>query len=266
MPTRLAARRTLGRLVSAPEEWDRRKLQLALGVAVVLTILLLTGIACLVLDLIRGGRAQDAQGSDPEITVLDEAPHATLEDAQPQPLSNATTGTLRIPQPGTLGPAQVGTGFPRTPEGALAQLVAIDQRAMQSASVVTAQDVVASWAESGGPRPETWSGVEAVAVLLDAAGQPADGTTDIQIVLRPAMGLIRATSVDAVIPCVDFVLTTTVTRAQPSRIAVADCQRMVWRDGRWLIGAGPEPEPSPSLWPGTQASYDAGYLWLEVEP
>ena len=31
-----------------------------------------------------------------------------------------------------------------------------------------------------------------------------------------------------------------------------------------MIGAGEEPAPAPSLWPGSQASFDAGYQWLEV--
>ena len=41
---------------------------------------------------------------------------------------------------------------------------------------------------------------------------------------------------------------------------------MTWTSDRWVIAAGEEAPPSPSLWPGSQASYDAGYQWLEVEP
>ena len=66
--------------------------------------------------------------------------------------------------------------------------------------------------------------------------------------------------------CVDFILTASVRGGQPDRIAVADCQRMTWQDGRWVIAPGPEAPPTPSLWPGSQASYDVGYQWLEVEP
>ena len=39
---------------------------------------------------------------------------------------------------------------------------------------------------------------------------------------------------------------------------------MIWRGDRWVIAPGPEPAPTPSLWPGTQAALDAGYQWLEV--
>ncbi|MGH3444664.1 MAG: hypothetical protein ACRDPB_04760, partial [Nocardioidaceae bacterium] len=115
-------------------------------------------------------------------------PQANLQDAQPGPLSTGSTGTITIPQPRTLGAGQVQTGFPHTARGALAQLIAIDQRALQSGSVVTAQDVIAGWAAPGGPTSRTWSGVRAVAALLSAAGLPGDGSADLAIRLQPAMG------------------------------------------------------------------------------
>ena len=54
------------------------------------------------------------------------------------------------------------------------------------------------------------------------------------------------------------------TAGQPQQVAAADCQRMTWRTDRWVIGPGEEPSPAPSVWPGSQASFDAGYQWLEV--
>ena len=33
-----------------------------------------------------------------------------------------------------------------------------------------------------------------------------------------------------------------------------------------MIGPGEEPAEAPSLWPGTQASYDVGYQRLEPTP
>jgi hypothetical protein len=44
-----------------------------------------------------------------------------------------------------------------------------------------------------------------------------------------------------------------------SRTAIADCQRMTWTGERWVIGAGTEPAPAPSIWPGTEAAIAAGY-------
>ena len=209
-------------------------------------------------------------------------PDAGLRAAQPGPLSTGSSGTISLPQPDRLGAAQVPTGFPHTSQGALAQLISIDQRALESTSLITAQDVIASWARAGGPTPQDWSVVGAVATLLSAAGSPAEGTPDLEVGLHPAMGLIRGgdaedLGVSVVVPCVDFVATIRTDSASPSgvagptvsspvRVAVADCQRMVWAGGRWMIASGAEPPSSPSIWPGTQASYDAGYQWLTVSP
>jgi hypothetical protein len=131
---------------------------------------------------------------------------------------------------------------------------------------VTAQDVIAAWAAPGGPSPESWSGVAAVQTLLESAGLPANGASDLVVQLDPAMGLIQDTGTGTATVCVDFILTATVGASQPDRIAAADCQHLIWTAGRWVIGPGAEPVPTPSLWPGTQASYDAGYQWLEVLP
>ena len=104
-------------------------------------------------------------------------------------------------------------------------------------------------------------------MLLTSAGLPADGTTDLQVGLQPAMGFLKGSvGEDFVVPCVDFVATLTPPGVVATRVAVADCQRMVWHRGRWTIGSGDEPATSPSTWPGTQASYDAGYQWLTVSP
>jgi hypothetical protein len=162
-----------------------------------------------------------------------------------------------------MGETQVGTGFPKSAQGALAQLIAIDRRAIESASVVIAQDVISAWAAPDGPTPETWSGVTAVQTLLESVDLSANGSTDLAIQLDPAMGLILD---QAPTVCVDFILTATVRGGEPDRIAVADCQHMTWQVDRWVIASGEEAESTPSLWPGTQASYDVGYQWLEVEP
>lgn len=67
-----------------------------------------------------------------------------------------------------------------------------------------------------------------------------------------------------VVACVNGELMLTVSgRAQ--RVAVSDCQRMIWNPtaGRWQIGPGVEPVAAPSAWPGSQVSYDAGWKVIE---
>ena len=273
MPRLLTLPRLL-RLTAAPQEWTRRKLQVLLGVSVVVVLAVLAGAAMSVAAMLRDDAPSTGSATvhDGPVTAssqdeLAEAalPSATLEDAQPGTLSTQTTATITIPTPQGIGVADVPTGYPHTPEGALAQLIAIDRAAIEPAQVGRAQEVISAWAAPGGPDAQSWSGVSAVATLLSAAGFPATGAPEMQIRLDPAMGFIKGTlGDDFAVACVDFVIIATA--GQVNRIAAADCQRMVWQGDRWVIGPGEEPAPAPSLWPGGQASIDAGYLWLEVPP
>jgi len=255
------------------QEWTRRKLQVLLEVAVVVMLLLVGGGVASVVSMLAtdttppassehagtstDGSARDRLANQPLVA-------ADVAQAQPGTLSTGRTGTLMIPAPTTVGAANVPSGFPHTPQGALAQLIAIDQSGIGPASVQTAQLVIDAWAAPGGPTAQTWSGVEAVVTLLSAAGLPADGSGGLQITVAPAMGFIKGSvGSDFVVPCIDFVITASM-GSQPQRIAAADCQRMVWDGERWMIGPGEEPAEAPSLWPGTQDSYDAGYQWLKV--
>ena len=163
-----------------------------------------------------------------------------------------------MPPSTILGPAGVRSGFPRTPVGALAQLAAIDQSALQSGSVPGVQDVIRDWALGGGPTPESWSGVRAMAEFLTSANLPATGSSDLAISATPVLG--RVESGDPVLTCVAFVVSATL--SSTARTAVADCQRMTWRAGRWMVASGGEPEQAAPVWPGTQAAFEAG--WQEL--
>jgi hypothetical protein len=181
--------------------------------------------------------------------------------SRPGPLTTRTFEEILLPAPTNLGAVGVSSGFPRTPEGALAQLAAIDQRVLQSASVTTAKKVIAGWAVPGGPTPESWSGVHAVAALLSSAGVTGAGDSVLTVSASPELGLIKGTvGEDFVVACVDFVVTATLTKS--ASVAAADCQRMVWVDGRWMIGPGPEPAPAPAVWPGTEEALRVGYRVL----
>lgn len=251
-------------------EWSRIKLQVLLGAATFAVLALVVGGVWSVVSLFTSASSSDIAGSDSAQSAQDhlaseQLPQAPLEAAQPGSLSSGETGTLQIPAPTEVGEVGVASGFPNTPEGALAQLAAIDTTALSSASVRVAQDVITHWAASGGPTVESWSGVQGLAALLESAGMSSDAQNTITIAVEPKMGFIKGTVGDGfVIPCIDFIVTATTTTGQPQQVAAADCQRMVWQDTRWVIGPGHEPAPAPSLWPGSQASFDAGYQWLEV--
>jgi len=251
-------------------EWGRRKLLAVLAAACVGAVAVIVGLGLAVYYSVIASRDDDRAGppasndTDRRTPVTDRALGDADEASRPGPLTAKPFSEILLPTPVSLGPVGVSTGFPPTPQGALAQLAAIDQRVLQSASVSTAQEVISKWAMPGGPTPESWSGVHAVAALLGAAGVTGNASTALTVSASPEMGLIKGTvgSDDAVV-CVDFVVTATMTKT--ASVAAADCQRMVWTEGRWMIGAGPEPAQVPSVWPGTEAALEAGFKVLRNE-
>jgi hypothetical protein len=202
--------------------------------------------------------AQDALAARP-------MPHVDGSASHPSAVTATSPGApIVLPAATRVGPGGVPTGYPHTVQGALAQLAAIDQVAMQSGSVGTARDLIEHWALPGGPTGSTWSGVQALESLLTDTASSSTG--QLAIVLTPLMGEVKGTvGPGFVIPCVDFELDVTV--AQTARGAVADCQRMVWQPdvnagpagGRWMVGPGAEPATPPSVWPDTEVAISVGY-------
>ena len=287
MPSyRRQRRRAVGpdSMLEPDHEWSRRRLQVVLAGTAVVMILLLAGGAWMVLGLLHLAPSdhvsegmsrsvpvespdghEPAPGERPEegTGVLGSAqelqdrlageplPTGSLEQALPGTLSTDTSGTLRLPSPTRIGDAGVATGFPRTPAGALAQLIAIDRAAITPGSIPSAQHVIALWAEPGGPTSRTWSVVEAVAVLLSAAGLPATGPADAGgatsvtgLELTAPMGFIKGTvGPDFVIPCVDLVIATTTPPAR-RQIRAASRQPTVSAWCGWGTGGSSVPDPS----------------------
>ena len=185
-------------------------------------------------------------------------PTVPLSASYPLPISVKDPGPpIMLPRSTRTGPAGVPTGFPRTPEGAMAQLAAIDSTALNAASLPVAREVIATWAMPGGPTTTSWSGIAAIAQLLDSA-QVSGGSGQLAVITTPLMGLIKGTiGDDFVIPCVDFEIDVTLNTT--ARGAIADCQRMVWTGDRWMIGPGSEPADPPSVWPGSDLALEVGY-------
>ncbi len=186
--------------------------------------------------------------------------------ARPAPVSTRNPGPpVMLPPASRANAGAVATGYPHTPAGALAQLAALDQAALQSGSVPAARAIAGAWVLPGGPSPDQWFGTRSTAAFLSAAGLSGGGSPSLTLRATPMMGMIKgAVGSDFVVACVNFELEATL--ATTARVAVADCQRMLWtgpdRGGQWQIAPGPEAARPSAAWPDTDAAIDAGYVDL----
>ena len=264
-------------------QWTREKMLALLVGAAVVALVLLTGVGLCVYYALQpqrhatagggngsatspspvttGGGQQEGGQDARDVLAAKPMPQVDAAASHPSAVSMTNPGTpIVLPAATRSGPAGVPTGYPHTPEGAMAQLAAIDQVALQSGSLGTARDVIANWALPGGPDGQSWTGVQALESLL--TDTQTAGTAQLAIVLTPLMGQVKGSvGQDFTIPCVDFELDVTLT--QTARGAVADCQRMVWQPdghgGRWMVGPGAEPATPPSVWPDTDLAIQVGY-------
>lgn len=271
-------------------DWTRQKMLALLVAAGVCVVVLVVGLVMAVVYYVHPGHAhaRPSQGAgsggaaetpggpgstaEPRDALAVAAmPQADEDASHPGAVSTADPGTLLIPSATTTGPAGVPSGFAHTSAGALAQLAAIDQVAMQSLSLDTARQVIAAWAVPDGPTGENWSVIQALAQLFGEMGVSAGSVNQLALVLTPVMGQIKGSvGPNYVVPCIDFEMDLTL--AQTARGAIADCQRMVWvpdpslsAQGRWQIGAGAEPATPPSVWPDTDLAIAVGYRDLRKE-
>ena len=277
--------------------WSRNKMLALLAAAAAVTVLLGVGLVLAVINAIQpapGGAAAAARPAGPSASqpapagaapngdpsqagagttaAAAAATAAAFEEVAGRPMlavpasaSHPSAVSVRDPGPPIVlppatgvGPAGVATGFGHSPQGALAQLAAIDRVALSSASLAGVRAVITGWAVPGGPSASTWTGVQAMAGLLTATGLPGGGSGQLAVVATPLMGLLKdSVGPDLAVPCVDFEVDVTV--SSTARGAVGDCQRMVWTGGRWMIGAGPEPAAAPSVWPDSDLAVQVGY-------
>ncbi len=179
----------------------------------------------------------------------------------PQPIAvTATAPALSLPD--SKDPAAaLPTGFPRTPEGAVAQLAAIDTAAFRDLNPATVADVHARAALPGAVPLAEWTPQVGVTAILRTAGAPAGSPG-----LTATWTLTHA-QVKGVLQGGDFVLACVLgeldaTYHSTVRAGVGDCQRMLWQAGRWWIGPGAQPAFAPSTWPGSADCVRAG--WQEA--
>ena len=218
------------------------------------------------------GRVVAAAPAVPGVAVLPPAadvdelaarPMATAAPAAalPQPIAAVETATaLSIPAARDAG-AALPTGFPHTPEGAVAQLAAIDAAAFRDLNPAAVADVHRRATLPGAVDLTQWTPNVGVTAILTAAGQPRGSAA------VTATWTFTHAQVKGVLTGGDFVLACVLgeldaTYRTTARAGVGDCQRMLWHDDRWRIGPGAQPAYAPSTWPGSADCVRAG--WREA--
>jgi len=198
--------------------------------------------------------AEDAVASTPMVAF-------SVEAAQPHTLSPRTAGPAITLPPATVRTGAVPQGFPHTPEGALAQLKALDETGMQGLDPAAFELAWQELASPGAPASAAVGLVRAARAArstggLDATG-PVDGLTS---TYQVDAGLIKGTADDGnfVVPCVLGELSV-ITTNSARRVGLGDCQGMRWVQGRWRISPTALPSAASCAWPGTEEAVTAGY-------
>jgi hypothetical protein len=183
--------------------------------------------------------------------------------AQPQPLTTTSAGpSISLPKPA------VGfghrTAFPRSPEGAVAQLKALDEQAMAGGDPDTYDRDYRARALAGAPDPRE-TGLSSVLVSFRAtSGLPGVGfVPDLSVDYQVTEGLIKGVADQGryTVACVLGELTVQYQERTVSA-GVGDCQALRWTGTDWRISPGTLAAPAPCAWPGSLDAVEAGYREL----
>ncbi|KAA1397772.1 hypothetical protein [Aeromicrobium ginsengisoli] len=260
-------------------EWSRRRLLAMLAGVVAFALLVIGGLAYAVVaafspdhatasngspdthwtagpDGVRGDAYRDALAAKPML-------EANEDDMKPVAPALDTPRRMLIGPSTKTGPVDVPSGFAHTPEGAVAQLAAIEIAALTPMSVQYARDVHNAWAMDGAEF-DTWEIAQSIQSFHASAGT-VDGDGAVSVTTTPVGAQIKGTDgPDWVLACVQLDVTATV--VEQTRFGFGHCERMQWTGDRWRIAAGKPPAQAPSTWPGSQRSLDAGWrLWVEED-
>jgi len=198
--------------------------------------------------------AEDAVAAKPMVAF-------SVEAAQPHTLSPRTAGPAIALPAATIRVGAVPQGFPHTPEGALAQLKALDETGMQGLDPAAFELAWQELASPGAPASAAVGLVRAARTARSTGGVDATGPVDgLTSTYQVDAGLIKGTADDGnfVVPCVLGELSV-ITTNSARRVGLGDCQGMRWVQGRWRISPTALPSAASCAWPGTEEAVTAGY-------
>ena len=256
--------------------WDRRRLLVVLAAVVATAMVLLLGLGYAVYVALTSATgtakplqavtaAHDTPGSQPARGAarrddIASAPMLAFGPADSRASTPAPVAgpTITIPVSTQQGPASVPAGFPRTPEGAAAQLAAIETTVLDGMSIAVANHVYAQWALPGGVGVAGWEITQDVQAFLATAQMGSEKDMASSVVATPAAAQVKGTDgTDWVLACVLLDMRATITA--DARMGYGYCERMQWQAGRWMIASGTPPARAPSSWPGSDLSNQAGW-------
>ena len=191
-------------------------------------------------------------------------PHVPDAAANPQPLAGRDTNPpMTVPTPTQRRDRShlVATGFPHIPAGAVAQLAAIDEAALDGADPTHARAVYRWAGQPGAVALRDWNmyqGVSSLYALHSSLGQ-ASYTSTFQVAEGIDKGSVGP---DFTVACVLGIWSVTANDST-TQLAGADCQRMVWTPAGWRIGPGAQPAESPGTWPGSADAVRVGWRALK---
>lgn len=258
--------------------WDRRRLLISLAGIVLAAAALVAGLVYAVYSTVASATTASqvsslAAGEAPDggrpLTRDEIAAEPMLRvdpaDARPTAPAAAVPSVFLVPPPAArTGPAGVPAGFPRTSEGAVAQLAAIETTVLQGMSIPLTNDVYQAWALPGGVGVAGWELTKDVQAFLGAArmGQTMDSAAS--VVAVPAAGQVKGVDGPGwVVACVLLDVRATIT--VESRMGYGHCEAMQWHSTRWMVAPGSPAARAPSTWPGSQLSVRAGWrTWVET--
>ena len=256
--------------------WDRRRLLVVLACVVAAVMLLLVGLGYAVYFALTSATgtakpvsataaAQDAPGPKAAQGAarrdeIASAPMLAVGPADSRASTPAAVAgpTITIPASTRQGPASVPAGFPRTPDGAVAQLAAIETTVLQGMSIAAANQVYEQWALPGGVGVAGWEITQDVQAFLTTAQMGSEKDMTSSVVATPAAALVKGTDgAGWVLACVLLDMRATITA--DAAMGYGYCERMQWHAGRWMIAPGTPPARAPSTWPGSDLSIKAGW-------
>jgi hypothetical protein len=256
---------------SAGSVWGRRELLAAVAAAATLLLLLIAGLGYAVYLVASNHLAPAAPapvaGSAEVRDRIASTPMLPVDSSasRPSALSATPADRIWISAATRTGPAGVPAGFPHTPEGAVAQLAAIEVAVLASMSIDYTAAVHQAWTWPGAADVSAWPMAENVRSFLGSAAMTGELDRGSTVQVTPAAAQIKGVDgTNWVLACVLVVVDAHVNVGV--RMAYGNCERMQWSppERRWLVAPGVPAALAPSTWPGTDLARQAGWLtWTE---